>query len=350
MDSSKATYTLAVGEVKEWLYTVLDHADSAQHSEFLDVISTSQNPSSTGWSFLDTKTHKRIYVKHHSEDWMYRNEKDSLLLLSPYSNSTERYAVPQMIGWNDELKLIALNWLEGEPVDYKLGLAVSRRGTKKNFREGCKLTQDIGRWLHHFEKRTSSTQLEGFPSVEILQRIIELNKFISKTGLPGFNQLLITSIEETVRHELSLLKDKYEFCLVHRDFWFGHILKCKKNIVVMDYGRCTRGPKGRDAVQFYLKLGDLSMYNPMVSDSKVRELQSEFIHGYGNIDFSAHHIFIYVILIQLEQLGGIVEQVYQDFVLRYKAKLYAHAKMRSIRRLMLNTRNNKNVTSIKLCE
>jgi hypothetical protein len=311
----------------EWL------VKDAQLTAHLKIVFSRRNPSSATWTvrFLEGRIEKRIFIKHHSEEKMYRREKSTLVLLRPHARSDERYAVPEILAWSDELRLIAITWLEGEPVSDGLRSAVGRNASLEELNRTTDLAYEVGRWLHHFEKRTSGRQYGLFPSEEILCRIRELNELIRSSGLRRFDARLATAIEAYVTQSIGLMSDKYEYSSIHRDFSFQHIWKNNNRIVVIDFGRCIEGPRGRDAAQFYLRLGDLSVFNPMVSSPKVHKLQVAFSLGYGRLDVDAPHIKVYMILSRLEQLGALVEQARTGFVAKSLMTVHAHAHLRWLR-------------------
>ncbi|MGH7495719.1 MAG: hypothetical protein ACREOO_25465 [bacterium] len=313
-------------EVIAWLASALN----PQEPYHLKIISSVRHPSSVSWAvgIGEGGVSKSIFIKHQKEDLMYEREKKVLVHLRPYADENERYAVPHILAWNDQLRVIALKWLEGEPVARKLRAAVARLGNQDDLARGLSLVHEVGRWLHYFERRTSSGKQGTFPSDAIMRRISELNTFIQSKGLRGFDEAFAKTIENHVTHNLGRINGNWEFSCLQRDFWFGHIWEKTNGIVVIDFGRCIEGPRGRDAAQFYLRLSDFAILNPLVSGRKVGLLQAEFVRGYGSFDIHDPAIIAYMILAKLELLGGIVEQKYAGLLARSVARLHVRAHVR----------------------
>jgi hypothetical protein len=320
-------------EILSWVATAVISECARENPHLPKIESFRQNPSSTTWVVraIDGGIVRRFFIKRHGEEKMYEREKNILLLLRPHSSNDEHYAVPQMLAWNDKQRLVAISWLDGEPVGCKLRSAARRIGRGKDLKEGRELAYEVGRWLHHFEKRTSTKQNRSFPSEAISGRIRELNKLIQSSGLRNFDVHLSSAIEANVAQNLSLINSGYEFSSTHRDFSFQHVWKRTNGIVVIDFGRCVKGPRGRDAAQFYLRLGDLSAFNPMVSSRKVHQLQTAFALGYADLDVNAPDIKVFMMLSKLEQLSGLVDAARGGVVATSRLKLHTQAHMRWLR-------------------
>ena len=305
-----------------WLNDLFVNSDAPYN---IQIDSPSRNPSSLTWvAYLHNQYDtKKIFIKHHRKEAMYTREKHALKLLKPYSTSDELYAVPHLVAYNDNLRLIALDWLECRPVGKKLRATVSRIKKNRNLKDnGYQTAYKIGCWLRHFEQRTISNNNLPFQNEATYKRIQELNTLIQKTGLHGFDEQLIDDINSHIKQQLDEMNDTYRQSLLHRDFWFDHIWENEGRIIVIDYGRSIKGTVGRDAAQFFLRLDDLCFFNPLVSKIKVQRLKQEFIRGYAGLDMNAPHIKVYMFLCRLEQLGGLMTMAHSGVSAKLKARLY----------------------------
>jgi hypothetical protein len=323
-------------EFRSWITGVAASTSPSREVSDLTVGEPRRNPASMGWlvSFVGRDAPGRIFVKLHREPGMYQKERDALASLRAFAANRERYAVPEIVGWNDQLRLIALKWIDGRSVGPELRAAVGRRFGRAGLDRGTKLAFEIGRWLDHFERRTATGAHGPFPGAAVAARIMELALLVRKIGLWGFDEAMTRRIDEFVAHNVALTSDQYEYSLLHRDFWFDHIWQSGDSIVVIDFGRCVAGPTGCDAAQFNRRLEDLAMVNPMVSKGRVGELQQAFWNGYGRFDVNAPEIRLYTVLTKLEQLGGLVEKIPATGSARRIAILHALAHRTWLRRYL----------------
>ena len=128
------------------------------------------------------------------------------------------------------------------------------------------------------------------------------------------------------------MSERYPISATHRDFWHEHIMIQGSRIIVIDFGRCLEGPFGRDAAQFWLRLGDLAALNPFVSRGRVRELQQHFLRGCNKFEPAKPHVKVFSILCRLEQICGLIAKDYNGPIAYYQSRLHALTHLHDIRR------------------
>lgn len=302
--------------VADWLTSALAQGNETTHCQVHEIVTHGVNPSSHTWlartSSADDEQH--LFVKHQHTRPMYEREKKALLMMRPYASANDPYSAPRIVAWSDDLHLIAMSCITGCPVGPLLRSAVGVASSTRCLSEGIQLAYDIGSWLSHFERRTALASTGPFPRVEFETRVLELTDFVCRAGLRRCDNTFAILMRKLIVHYLNQAHDDYEYVLLHRDFWSDHIWRTASGICVIDYGRCTEGPKGRDVAQFYLRLGDLAVLNPFVSSRKVQSITHAYLEGYGAIDFSAPHLRLYLILCRLEHLGGLIESRRRPFM------------------------------------
>ena len=291
--------------VLAWLTGAL-HSPNGRNSG-LGVIRRIDNPSSTLWIIgrQPDPLKEFVVVKMQSSQALYLQEKNALSALSNYSGPTEPYAVPRLLASNDDLNCIAMEWIDGKSVGFAIRSSVSRIASGAKLEQGLRLTNRVGTWLQRLKSRTTEPAT-GFPKGEMLSRFSELVQLIaiSRPGLvsEASQRRLLDTFERCLA-----TSEPEENCLVHYDFWFDHIWKRNDQIVVMDFGRAHMGPAGRDAIQFYCRLFDLTISNPLISKSAGKRLIQSFISGYGDLDLSSSTNRLWQLLTRAEKLAGLVE-------------------------------------------
>ncbi len=320
-------------DVTEWLSVALTKNEEARHLKIQRVYAYRTQPSSHSWvvEAFGVGSPERLFVKHHPFDALYQQEKHALQVLHSLAPSTEYCATPQLLVWSDERRLLVMRWLEGDPVGPLLRAAVGVFTSLANLEDGARIAHDIGRWLARFERLTTTPSRAPFPCEQMEKRINELVTFIGESGLPRFDARFAQAIEDTVRRHLGKMEDTYEHSLLHCDFWTGHIWRTHAKITVIDFGRCVEGPKGRDVAQFYLRLGDLALANPLTSSKKVAYLQDAYLRGYGGIDFCKPHLKLYSMLCRLEHLGDLVDSASKGLAATIVHQLRVNSHLRWIR-------------------
>jgi hypothetical protein len=266
------------------------------------------NPSSISWIVSATANESvvRIFIKHHHDKQMFEREVMALTTLRKQCNSTIEGTFPKLLGTHQEFRLLAMTWIDGQPIGPILRKAVSRFGRKSDLAGGREAAFGVGSWLKDLENATKMGE-SPYPSQVVLQRIDELIHLISRDAILRRSEL---SEVRSVSIQLgNAVKSRYIQALSHCDFWFDHILLDKSGTVaVLDYGRSIYSLCGRDAVEFILRLQDLGVNNPIVSQMKIDQLKRAFLVGYGDIDIAEPGLRLFMILRRLEQLGGLVEK------------------------------------------
>ncbi|WP_407919182.1 phosphotransferase family protein [Deferrisoma camini] len=266
-----------------------------------------RNPSSSTWRVAATDARGepvRFFVKRHASKRMFEREVMGLTLLSEYSGATEPYAVPRLVACDERRRLVVLSWVEGVQVGNLLRNAVGRGADEKSFRRGLRAAWMVGRWLTHLERRTRADEPAKFPVEPILARISELCDEISGWRVPGMTRGVLSRLRDVAEMLGCRLTGHYSVSLTHRDFWPDHIFVHPKvrRIVVIDFGRCLMGPAGRDAMQFWMRLADLALGNPLVSRSRVFALQAAFRDANPDFQPGAPECQLFGLLYRLEQV------------------------------------------------
>lgn len=297
---------------------------------------SNQNPSSRTWvvSLREPPGERRVFIKQHGEPQMFLREVAALERLRPYSGADEESGVPELLAVDRDRRWIALGWVEGAAVGPVLRRAVSRFSPDRDFTEGCRVAFRIGRWVHRFEERTGNGEQAPFPREAVRRRVEELLEALVQRGtIPPetrWRDALTAHLDSLFR----AMAPELPICFNHRDFWPDHILRCGDRIVVIDFGRCIEGPPGRDAAQFWLRLGDMAVGNPLVSKKRTAALQERFREGCPRFDPAAPHVKVYMLLARLEQLCGLVLQKQVTLAHRLRARYHVGLHVRSIRRTL----------------
>ena len=289
------------------------------------VISRRDDPSSTHW-VVDKRSGdqtERLFIKMHASPTLFSQERSALSVLSEYSSSEESFAVPRMRAFSVDLNCIALDWIEGASVGGLIRSSVSRFASSETVERGVVIAYKVGTWLQKLKERTIAPP-SALPCDAMFARFKELMQFI-ETAFPRLlSRESRLSLIQTFERDLASAKPEAD-CLVHNDFWFDHIWTRGSQIVVIDFGRAHIGPAGRDAIQFYCRLVDMSALNPLVSKRAGDEVKESFVRGYGGLDLRASINRVWQLWTRAEQLAGLVDFVRADYSVRYGIRMRALA-------------------------
>ena len=293
-------------EIHSWLTGALDLPDHDQRD--LTVLRHQENPSSTHW-VLGTRSEPpvcRYFVKRHASSRLYVQERDALTSLAEFSGEDEPYAVPKMLAANDELNCIALEWIQGGSVGPAIRSSVGRFASSASRSRGMDIARRVGRWLRELDTRTA-VPATAVAREDIFDRFTELVDLIGSLRPRLLSEESRRRLIDKVERQLAGTETAAA-CLSHNDFWFDHIWIRGEQLIVLDFGRALTGPAGRDAVQFHSRLLDLSVLNPLVSDSATERVVRSFVDGYGDLDVARGMNSVWRLLTRAEQLAGLLEQ------------------------------------------
>lgn len=315
-------------KIKRWLGRALQGKDGAPAD--IDVISESKNPSSTHWVALATigRERKKLFVKQHVTPNLYEQERDALAALSLCFESAGPFGVPNMVAFSDQLNCIALDWLEGQTIGPAIRRAVSLVSSPAASKAGQDTAFSVGQWLQRLRAATK-TAASPLPVDEMLARFRKMISMIVSSQALRLSQNSGAQVFQRFESSLNSA-DPQENCLVHNDFWFDHIWTVGSRLVVIDFGRAQVGPAGRDAIQFYCRLRDISLFNPLVSVRALDRIVESFLRGYGSLDVDSEIGRMWELWTCAEQLLGLAKDSPAGSVEKMKYHLQERALARKL--------------------
>ena len=321
MNTAHSGHVDITSAVTDWLKTLLRGTEITE----LKLLEKQDNPSSVHWIFGSggTEQKPKYFVKMHAARNLYIQERDALEVLSGYCDVSEPFAVPEMLGSNDELNCIVLRWLNGDSIASSIRQSVSRFAAAEDILCGTIIARNVGRWLSNLKDRTSEPHT-SLPSDGMQSRFDEL------IGIIEFHapNLLDPITADRLKHTFAQLLTESrwaEDCLVHNDFWFEHIWESQERIIVLDFGRARIGPSGRDAIQFYNRLCDIAILNPLISREYCDRIVRAFCEGYGGLDVNSDKNRMWQLSTRAEQLAGLAEFSTNNPRLWVSRKVYLRA-------------------------
>ena len=223
---------------------------------------------------LDTKTNKNIVLRFYNE-----NDYAKLAKIDNIMQSNMQVKLPKQIGANNELKIMAFEWLDGEIL-----LDIFRC----DYNKSLKLSRDTGNALAQFH-------LQELPYFKMIKSEINDELFNLVNQLNVINPTLYRKAERIFKFISENLKSNSHVGLLHGDFHAKQIIVQEYDqMAFIDLDELRIGNPLIDIGNFISHLKYWSLYN-QVPKSWISKIIASFISGYRKTKkiASDHEINLY---------------------------------------------------------